>query len=230
MMRVDVAAPLIGHPDAAARRADRAPTGPVRSRDATDHARERDRLPARCRAGGARPRDARGRRGGPPSVARRTSSQMTAEPDEASRVVGCWRRPRRLAAHRIHSRGQRISGKREQYSLGLGVAHIDSLDISGELRRVREMSSYAMWRRPSVPRTALGCVSTVAASPVDCGSSSVCATPALGLDIPETVTRAAKRMASGHLRRPDTPATGSPVICAPLLIYGSHPTSPCRSG
>ncbi len=69
-----------------------------------------------------------------------------------------------------------------------------------------------------MPRTALGWVSTDPASPVDCGSSSVRATPALGIEIPAAVTSAVKRMASGHLRRPDTRPTGSPVICAPLLI------------
>ena len=85
-----------------------------------------------------------------------------------------------------------------------------------------------MWRRPSVPRTAFGWVSTDPASPVDWGSSSVCATPALGVDIPAAMTSAVTRTASGHRRRPDTRPTGSLVIWAPgiIEIYTTLPREP----
>jgi hypothetical protein len=49
-----------------------------------------------------------------------------------------WRYPRRLAPDRIHPRRQRISGKREQYSVGLGIANLDLLDVDPERRRARQ--------------------------------------------------------------------------------------------
>ena len=130
MMCVVVAAPLARDPDAAAARAGPAPTASGAHRDATDQARElidsspgggRAELTTRCsRTAGRSAFRCTG-----------TSSQMTADPDGASRVVGGGATRRRVA-DRIHPRDQFRPGKREQYPVGLGIADIDSLDVDRE--------------------------------------------------------------------------------------------------
>ena len=158
----------------------------------------------------------------------RTSSQMTAEPEGASSVAdgsGAGRSGGTPAG--VSPTGfilESSSGPASESSTRWVLASRTSTRSTSTANGVAPVStsSYAMWKRPSVPHTALGRVSTDAASPVNCWPGSTPATPALGsapvlacagVDIPAAAISAVTRTASRHLRCPDTRATGSSVTC-----------------
>ena len=137
MMGVDVTAPLIRHPDAAAHRRAEHQRSSGSQRDATDQARKPDRPTARRRAGGAH-HEMLQRAGDIRSVA-----HSDVEPDDRRARRPEQRRggglaSRRHTADRIHPGGQGTSGQRLQHPVGSAIANVDALDIDRERRRVRQ--------------------------------------------------------------------------------------------
>ena len=152
----------------------------------------------------------------------RTSSQMTAEPEGPSSVEGAGDTPAGAppTGFILEASAPPASERSTRWVLASRTSTCSTSTANGVAPV--STSSYAMWRRLSVPRTALGRVSTDAASPVSSGPGAVPATPALGsaavlacagVDIPAAAISAVTRTASRHLRCPDTRATGSSVTC-----------------
>ena len=160
---------------------------------------------------------------GRPALRRtRTSSQMTAEPEGPIRVVGGGVTPAGAppTGFILEDSASPPSESSTRWVLASRTSTCSTSTANGVAPV--STSSYAMWRRPSVPRTALGRVSTDAASPVSCGSGSVPATPALGsaavlacteVDIPATAISTATTTASRHVRRSDTRVTDALFVC-----------------
>ena len=134
MMCVVVAATLARPPDAAAHGRTQLQRLSASQRDVTDQTRESNRFIARWGAGGAHDAVLEG-------VGQvRLPSHSHVEPDDrrtrsAEQRRGARRLPRRRPADGIHPRGQCTPGKREQHSVGSGVANLDLLDVDGERRR-----------------------------------------------------------------------------------------------
>ena len=196
--------------------------GRVTERDATDQARERESIPGPVRGGWSSRRDARGPRAGSPSVAPTTSSQMTAEPDGASRrraVRAATPPARRRPDSSCEDSASPASESSTRWVLASRTSTCSTSTANGRVRQ------HELIRDVEAP---VGAPHGARArehrrrEPGELGPGSVSATPALGIDIPAATISAETRTASRTLRCRDVRATGSLVVWPPWRWMLKH--------
>ena len=162
----------------------------------------------------------------------RLPSHADVEPDDrrtggASTVVAVWRHPAGSPPTGFILEDSASPEARAVLGGFLASRTSTRLTLAVNATASVTTSSYAIWRRPSVPRTALGWVSSDAASPVNSLPRSTPATPGLAsvavlacaeVDITAAAISPARRTASGHVRRPDTRPSSSSVSRLRLAI------------